>query len=269
MAIDTIIDYSCMPKEIFGIEGILSRLKAGERADAVIRLYQEREPNRPPDQIAFEVTRRSANGAQETEMVFASSLLAQRAQLDTVRQACEGCPANRTGRPFGCFGAINYPISMRAEAWLLQQLPFNDEPLLYLMLKKGIEEFGYTGESARALRNQAGVYFESAETLARRYHEMQVTSDQIFEMTFLLGPIQPGHAAMLLLFYNAIPRHNMDVAEIMRLTRPTPNRAPDFEVPPLSLDIGGNDDPSLRDIEGFLRALHLAYRLNVSLLLDV
>ena len=46
MALDYVIDYDCAPKRALGTAGILERLKARERATAIIRLYR-RSGDRP------------------------------------------------------------------------------------------------------------------------------------------------------------------------------------------------------------------------------
>src|SRR5690606_18251401 len=111
-------------------------------------------------------------------------LLDEAAILDEFAPHCVGCPANLAGKAYGCVGYINYPISNEAEIWLLEQLPDVRDPMLFIMLIRGIQEIGYSGQEARRLRNEVGMFFQNPDTLARRYTEMNVTTDILFEMTF-------------------------------------------------------------------------------------
>lgn len=269
MGIDYVINYPCLPKDALTTEGIVERIKNRDRAEQVVNLYRQQGDHRPVNEIGFEVTYRAADGSDQTKLVVASDLIDHAAVLSDFQAECIGCPANRTEQPFGCFGYLNYPIANEAEIWLLEQLPSESDPVLFLMLMRGISEFGYTGETARTLRDQVGVYFANPDTLARRYAEMDVTTDVVFEMTFQLGPIQPGHAMMLLLFYNAISRDAIDPQSIMALTRRELSADEFMERYPFTHEINLNDHPSIIDFKRFLKALYLAYVLNVELLLDI
>lgn len=269
MGVDTAINFPCLPKDHLTTEGIIERLKGRDRAQKIVQYYREQGDHRPESEIGFEMTRRASDGTETTELVTADVLLNAAAELDGLNQYCVGCPANRTGKAFGCIGYINYPISQQAEWWMLKQLPGPEHPVLFLMLQKGIHEFGYTGETARELRNQVGVFFESADTFGRKFPEFTATTDSLFEMTFMLGPIQPGHAAMLLLFYGAISRDGLDPATIIALSSNPDARESLLEQHSFQMQIQQGDDHSIRDIKMFLQSLYLAYRLNVALLLDV
>lgn len=273
MGIDTVINFPCIPKDVLTTEGILERLKMQDRAEAVIRVYREQGDLRPTTEIGFEVTRRSADGTMSTETVIVSEALESAKELDEVAPHCIGCPANRANRPFGCITTINYPISEAGEIWLLKQLPQDNSPLLHL-LRRGIDEYGYDGETVRQLRQQPGIYFESDESLGRPYvdQELIATTDMLFEMMFMVGHIQPGHAAILLLFFNVIPRDDLTADDIFWLvngnTISTDADKTASELP-LLLKFSTDDDPSLLDFKHTLHALYIAYTLNVSLLVDI
>ncbi len=269
MAIDTIIDYSCDPKDALTTEGILKRLKDRHRALQIVQMYRDEGDERPLSEIGFEVTRRSADGTEETALVIASDLLAEAAVLDEWAGHCTYCPANLTDSPYGCVGYVNYPILRQSEIWWLEQLPTFAQPVLFLMLIRGVQEFGYTGQSARELRDRVGVYFENPDTLARRYAQIDVTADVLFEMTFQLGPIQPSHGVLLLLFYHAIPRDNLDPAEVMALTRQEIDPQNFAKQYPFLHQGEPDEDPSIKDLKRFMQALYVAYQLNVALLLDI
>ena len=269
MGIDYVIHSSCLPQEQTELNDLLRRLKDRERAIEVIRWYRDNNDERPPSEIGFEVTRRTADGDAETELMIAQHTLDEAKVLDEIAQKFSECSDAETLQFYDCFGSINYPLQNRGEIWLLEQLPGIESPVMFLMLVRGVQEFGYTGDAARELRNNVGVYFQNPDTLARRYSEMDVTTDVMFEMMFQLGPIQPAHGAMLMLFFNAIPRDSMSPDQIMALTKGqiTPEAMlKDF---PFQQAIQDGDSETIKDYKRFFKALYHAYLLKVPVLLDL
>lgn len=267
MTIDYVVDYGCPPKEALTTEGILSRLKNRERVQVVIRLYRDHGDNRPPSEMGFELMRRTSDGRQETVLVMVQDLLDEIAELDPLEPFCVGCPANVTGSAYGCTGTIHYPISAAAEQWLLDRLPSPEQPLIWLLLRQGVQEMGYTGSSVQRLRPNP-VYFEEQRVRGRDMVEFVITADQVFEMIFMLGHIQPVHAAMLLLFFDAIPRdlEADQLVAIMEGKLTTEEITRDF---PFHLSPEAGDDKTITQFKAFFRALYTAWSLNVQLLLDV
>lgn len=266
MAIDYIIDYDCAPKQALGTPGILDRLKGRDRARTIIQLYRQNGDTRPPSEMGFEMARTAADGSEETQVIVVQHLLDSADELKPLEQHCDGCPANRTGDPFGCMGQISYPISPFGEAWLLNQLPDPPgAPLVWLLLRQGIRDFGYDGARVRALREAGTTHFSEQRTIRREVGEVVIDSDQVFEMTFLLGNIQPNHAGILLLFFGTISRE-MEAGDIMRIGAMSPEEREAIDV---LITISADDDDSTGEFKQFLYALYLAWQLNVQLLLDV
>lgn len=268
MALDYVIDFDCAPREALGTAGILERLKARERAAAIIRLYRRSGDRRPPREMGFEMVRSAADGSEETQVVIVQHLLDAAAELEPLAAHCAGCPANRSGADFGCMGHIPYPISAGAEAFLLRRLPTPPEaPLVWLLLKQGIRDFNYDGSSVRPLRAAGRQIFSEARSLRRALGELVVDADQVFEMVFLTGHIQPNHGAILLLFLQVIAREGLEAGEITQLgALPVAERA---RMELLIAAGDARDDDATAGMRGFLRALWLAWRLDVQLLLDV
>jgi hypothetical protein len=268
VGIDTVIDYPCIPKDLLTTEGILSRVKSRQQAEAVLTVYRDQGDYRPTDQIGFEIVRRAADGTETTDTLIVADVMEQSEVLDEVADHCYGCPVNLTGSPFGCMHTINFPVSERAEIWLLGNLPPNGSPLIYI-LNNGIETYGYDGESARQLRQQTGTFFEVADSLGRPYVEddLIVTSDMLFEMMFLVGAIEPGHAAMLLLFLNAIPRDDLTPDDLFWLLNGSASDQIQQQLP-FQMRYGADDDASISDLKAFLHALYLAYVQQVVVLVS-
>lgn len=267
MAIDYIVDYGCVPKQTLGTEGILERLKGRARAEAIIGLYRKSGDRRPPSEMGFELSRTNAQGEEETKVIVVQSLLDAAAELDPLEHYCVGCPANAADRPFGCMNFVQYPLSAAAEVWLLKQLPSPDEPLPWLLLRQTMTEMGYTGAPTAPLR-ATGSYFADANGFARDLGEFQVTTNQVFEMMFMLGHILPAHAGALLLFFNAIPRNGEadDLTLILDRLLPTDELRTRY---PFQHAPDDADDATTAELKQFLFGLWHAWSLNVRTLLDV
>jgi hypothetical protein len=139
-----------------------------------------------------------------------------------------------------------------------------DEPLSWLLLRQGVEEFKYDGSTVQPLREESDVYFEDAQPAVRRLGEFSVDANQIFEMMFAVGHVNPNHAALLLLFLHAINR-DLEAEEIMHITPAPPDSETRF---PFLLQKERNDDHTTFEIKEFLRALYIGWRLSVRILVD-
>lgn len=265
MAIDHVIHYDCTPKQIFGTAGILERLKSGERAQTIIQMFRENGDERPPSEMGFEFTRSTPEGQEETELIVVQDILDLAEQLTPYAKYCEGCPANMAKRPFGCAGFVQYPLSGKAEAWLLNQLPSINEPLVWLLLKQGVENFEYNGQQVAALRQQDNTYFEDDQAAYRFLGEFMLNANQTFEMIFMVGAINPNHAAIMLLFYNAIERSELQADQIMALAPADDDK---IAANPFLHQVMQGDDRTIVELKQFLQALYVAWALNVSLIVD-
>ncbi len=213
--------------------------------------------------MGFELTRSTPEGEEETRLIVVQELIDQATELDPLAHHCQGCPANRSGQPFGCTGFVQYPVSAAAERWLIDRLPVPDEPLLWLLLKTGVEEFHYDGSSIRELRGDQ-TYFEKPAATLRRFGEFDFSTDQVFEMLLSVGPIIPNHAGILLLIFHIIPR-NLEADAIMNIS-PAP---PDALIRhPLHIQPSGEDDTTISELKDFFAALYTAWTLNVRLIVD-
>lgn len=267
MAIDTVVDYTCIPKQTLSTEEILDRIKFRERALTVIRTYREAGDMRPPTEMGFELTRSLPDGSEDTQLIVVQNALDNADALEPLQVHCEGCPANVSGNPFGCMNFIQYPISAAAERWLLDRLPPPEEPLLWLLLRKSVEELGYDGSSVAALR-QNPVYFEEQRVAGRDLVEFVFSADQAFEMLFLLGHVQPPHAAMLLMFFGAVPR-KIEANVIVQIMNGMLTAEQIDEHFPFLMQPQSDDDRTIRELKRFFHGLWRAWRLDALMLLDV
>lgn len=265
MAIDYIIEYDCVPKQTLGADGIIERLKSRERADMIIRMFRESGDDRPPSEMGFDFTRSTPEGEDETQLIVVQDILDFVADLNPLAPHCQGCPANRTGTSFGCTGFVQYPISGKGEAWLLNQLPSINDPLVWLLLKKGVESFNYNGALIARLRAQGDTYFEDSQAAFRPIGEFNLNANQVFEMIFMVGDIIPNHGAIMLLFYNAIERSELQADDIMGLSPADDAKIKKY---PFMHQIMQGDDRTISELKEFLNAVYVAWGLNVKLKID-
>jgi len=272
MAIDYIIEYDCVPKQTLTVDGILDRIKEKKRAETVIQWFREAGDTRSPAEMGFEFTTSTPEEQSDKQLIVVQDLLDHAADLDSLEHHCKGCPANRTNQPFGCMGFIEYPITARAEAWLLDRLPVPDEPLVWLLLKQGVREFGYDGSSVKVLRDidsdaEEGTrtYFELPVSPSRRLGEIRVSGDQMLEMIFGVGQhIIPNHAGILLLFFHAIDRE-LEADDIRNLSS-ADQAIRDRTAFTMKADL--DDDDTVHEFVAFFHAMYLAWKLNVPLFVD-
>lgn len=262
MAIDTVIDYPCVPKAQLTTPGLVERLKGYHRAQALIEMHRREGDMRPPRELDFEFTRRTGDGKEITSTLTVQHLLDEAADLTPLGHHCHGCPANRTGGTFGCVGFLDYPITAAGETWLLKQLPDMQEVLPWLLLKDGIEVFQYDGQTVAPLRLDP-TYFETRVPPFRDLGEFIINANQTFEMMFMVGDIMPNHAAILMLFFKAIPR-DLPAEQISALSQV----AADPQHLPFQHFIRDDDDSTVRQFKEFLQSLYLAWSLGVRLGVD-
>ncbi len=272
MAIDYIIELDCIPKRELSADGIRERLKERARAREVIQWFRAAGDAREPAQMGFEFSHRRPGEARDKQLIVVQDLLDHASALDDYAEHCASCPANRSGGDFGCVGFIQYPISARAETWLLERLPVPDEPLVWLLLKQGIQRLGYDGASVRELREADGgidaaerAYFELPIAPERRLGELRVSGDQALEMIFGVGErIIPNHAGILLLFFGAIDR-DLEAQEIQDISSFDESIRDRFA---FEMAAGSDADSCIQELISFFRAMYLAWKLKVSLFVD-
>ncbi len=265
MAIDYTIGYDCTPKQTLTAEGIMERIKGEERAKRIIELFRENGDDRPPSEMGFEFSRNTPEGEEETQVIVVQDLLDEAAALKQLEHHCVGCPANIIGTRFGCMNFIQYPISRKAEQWMLDRLPVPDETLVWMLLKQGIQEFQYDGGSVKPLRANNDIYFEERMVFQRRLGEFSIDANQLFEMIFSVGNILPNHGALLLLFIGAIDR-DLEADEIMNITPAPEDSKKKYPFIFMNQD---DDDHTINELKRFFHALYTAWVLNVPLKLDV
>lgn len=189
MAVDYCVSFECELKKYFGkgdaLNGtvaILDMLKAEGRGE-VIRELAEQE-GRDPYEMQVTLRVPGPNGHPIEKQVTLADLEKESAPLKARSQVCSGCPANVTQSPYGCFGAVNYPISYNTEIWISDRIYSSDISgnfFCYHFMK----ENRVSGKFIKQLRKQGLFESHSSPIVVFErgfFSKKSVTSDQIFEV---------------------------------------------------------------------------------------
>jgi hypothetical protein len=266
MAIEYMLDFHCPPKEDLSVEGLQSLLKAESQSREIVRALRETGDLRDPSEIEIDIVRTTPEGSRPGK-VSLRDLLAAGEELAKHAPHCNTCPANAQQRPFGCYGAITYPIQRETEEWLLSLLPDALGSTAGVYLTSAIEDFEYDGAPVAALRQRGGTFFESDESEAVGWNDAEstvVSADQLLQMMFFVGPLQAPHCLMLSLFCGILP-HDLDperISEAMQDAELMRNLFAHARIP------DGPRTPQIQAFRGFLAALTHAATLGEQLLID-
>jgi hypothetical protein len=131
------------------------------------------------------------------------------------------------------------------------------------LLARGLGEFGWDGAPAARLRSAGTTYFESRAPYGVRWQHdrgtIEISSDQLFQMMFMVGNLAPTHCLMLVLFCGVLP-HNIDIFDL---------KDSDCRTRALTIaDLATEPDADIEQLAAFLRTLAIAARLEVSVMID-
>jgi hypothetical protein len=199
VGIEYIVDLGCPPKDALSVERIVALIKGQNQASAIIKMARNGGDQRPPEQLSFTRRVMRPEGPVE-EKISVGALLDQAHELQPHARHCEGCNANLLRRPFGCYGSVSYPISTRAEEWLMSLLPDDLKGAAGHLLRSAVTDLKYDGGMFLNMRTQE-TFFESRTPIKRKWGSWfsgwTLTSDQLLQMLFGLGNLQPSHCKMM------------------------------------------------------------------------
>jgi hypothetical protein len=261
MAIDYLLAIACEPQRVLGAERLVSLNRTRILARSALAHMREDGDARDPREIEIQLTTRNPGGDSARGVTLAD-LLAESTPLDTVTPACATCPADLP-RELACHRRIRYPIPERVEAWLMARLPDSLATTAGALLVRGMGELGWDGAPVAKLRAAGTTYFESRAPYGVRWDgpdgKIEISSDQIFHMMFLVGALNPAHCLMLALFTGVIPHatslHDLkDDAGRKRVLA--------------SAAVSPEADPDIEQLAAFLRMLAVAARMDATILVD-
>jgi hypothetical protein len=261
MAIDYLLGVRCEPQERLGVERLVQMNRTRILARSAIAHMRQDGDQRAPKDIEIQLTMRTTGG-DSARGVTLQDLLDESDPLDIVAEHCATCPAELP-REFACHRRIRYPIPERVEQWLMARLPENLGCTAGALLVRGLGEFGWDGAPTAKLRAAGDTYFESRVAYGVRWESpdgsIDISSDQLFQMMFLVGHLAPTHSLMLALFCGVVPHdtslHDLKDAEGRGRALARSYLAPE-------------PDPDIEQVAAFLRALAVAARLEIPILID-
>jgi hypothetical protein len=262
MAIDYLLAVQCEPQQKLGVERLVQLNRTRILARSALAHMRADGDERPAKDIEIQLTMRQPSG-DSARGVTLQDLLDESAPLDEVATACARCPAELP-RELACHRRIRYPIPERVEAWLMSRLPTSLACTAGALLVRGLGELGWDGAPTAKLRSSGNTYFESRVALGVRWaaedgSAIEISSDQLFQMMFMVGALAPTHCLMLALFTGVIP-HDTNLHDLKDET----GRSRALE----HADVPTEMDPDIEQLAHFLRTLALAAKLDVPILID-
>ena len=265
MAIDFCVDYTCDAKSTLGTGGLWQLCQARIAYDATQRSSKRRGET--------DFWTRVVRGPEkdQVEMVTVGQLRRKSNRLVEFTSDCEGCPANVTGGPAGCFGRITYPIDSSTERHLassVRMLAAADGPAPARTFVEWIADGPVDGARVRRMRAAArkGVrFFELLEPVevtpapAKDTNEATaagpLTTDQVIEMMFFNFPDNRGG------FHFSVPTSALDSHRAF------------FDFILNNLDLGHRrasleQSTTFEELRTYARAVAIAADLGVSVLVD-
>jgi hypothetical protein len=261
MAIDYVLAMGCEPQRLLGVGHLVELHRTRILARSALAHMRADGEERSPGEIEIQLTMRKPEG-DSARGVTLQDLLDEARPLDEVAHHCGTCPAGLS-REFACHRRIRYPIPDHVEQWMMARLPANLGTTAGALLVRGLGEFAWDGAPTAKLRASGTTYFESRVAYGVRWEgpdgNTEISSDQLFQMMFMVGNLSPTHSMMLALFLGVIP-HDTSVFNL---------KDPEAKAKALaSSHLPTEPDPDIEQIAAFMRALAVAARLDVSILVD-
>ena len=271
MGADLVVHWVCAAKEALGdgdpVRGalrIVELCKARSRAEAVLAQF----PAQPRETVSFTIRVQTPHGVRERQ-VLAVDLLAEAAPLAAWAPGCDGCAANHLRRPYGCYGAVSYPITAVAEQWLVDRAEPADR-LGGKLLVDAIADFGYTGAPIAPWREQ-GLLEASPAPVRALAPGVAVTGDQLLQALFGVGTsLDPLHCVLVLMWFGAVAIDG----EVPGALDPAPLQAlgamhtVDERARRTRLVLPPTTDRGVAELQGLLGFLHTTFVVGVPLLVD-
>jgi hypothetical protein len=261
MAIDYVLAMGCEPQKVLGVERLVGLHRTRILARSALAKIRDDGDDRSPDQIEVQLTVGKPDG-EAARGVTLQTLIDEAAPLDEVTGYCTVCPA-ALPRELACHRRIRYPIPEHVEAWLMSRLPTTLDCTAGTLLARGLGEFGWDGAPTAKLRTAGTTYFESRAPYGVRWQAEQgtieVSSDQLFQMMFMVGNLAPTHCLMLALFCGVLP-HDISLYDL----KDTSSRIRALA----AAELAPQPDADIEQLAAFLRTLAVAARLEVSVMID-
>jgi hypothetical protein len=264
MAIDYLLAIDCEPQRTLGAERLVELDRTRIQCRAVLEQLRADGDERDPREITIQLATHHPGGVGDAPArgVTLADLVAETTPLEQHAGECAMCPA-KLARAYGCHERIRYPIPERSEAWLMSRLPESLATTAGALLVRSMGELGWNGAPTAKLRADGTTYFESRVAYGVRWQSdadtIEISSDQLFHMMFMVGALNPAHCLMLALFLGVVP-HTTSLHDLKDDAGRKRVLASAFVAP--------EPDPDIEQMAAFLRMLVVAARLDTAILID-
>ncbi|MBE7490765.1 MAG: hypothetical protein HS108_03225 [Planctomycetes bacterium] len=266
MSIIYYVDYPCPVKESVKPGRMLRLLYGRERANEAVNKARRDNPAASPEQVMVNLSLADGAGTKELRRVSAAEVHRQVAELDALADHCRDCKARIERQNFGCRSRVDFPLTFKAEAFLMGLIHARDGDPTPTLLCNYLESNGIVGNEPAEMRKLPGVWFESDKPLVRRFADgRRVSANQLFELLFLTGQISPKHARFLLgllgLYAGNLPldRALYSLPNLFVVEREEAGMV--VSRAGLNLSENSQDDRSTKQIQNFFGALLLGAEL--------
>ncbi len=210
MSIEYLVHIECPVREQYPNEKFVRQLKNRGHAHAIVEIAKEDGNTLPPSELMISRVLYTPDGQTEAQEVSVQTLLEESEHLFSLQEHCTECPVNLLKQPFSCYGTIAYPILASTEEWLLSRLPQDEDSIPLNMLIRYLKDFEIDGGPINQMREDP-TFFENSDPLERKWPGgLTLTSSQLMQMLFCVGPVEPPHSKSVLFYFNFIP-HETDL----------------------------------------------------------
>lgn len=248
MAIEFALQKPCSARRHTPEVKLRSMVRHAGSAEVAIARFREKFPHADEETLitkcTVEIAVKRPDGTVIQTQVTVGKLQEMTEPLSELDGECKGCPANVSGRSFGCIGKVDTPIRKEVEDWLLARLPDDAKDANLAVLLKHLADLGIDGALVEEQRSRARM-FERREAAVRKWGgwfgaKTQLTSSQLLQMLAFGESIAPEQAQLY--------------TRLLGLAR-----------------LGAEPESASSAVEQFkifLRAVNLAGRLNVQLIVE-
>jgi hypothetical protein len=245
MAIDFALQKPCAARRHTPEVKLRSMVRHADIAAVAIAQFREKFPHADNETLTtkctVEIAVKRPDGTVIQTQVTVGRLQDMIAPLQELDGECKGCPANVSGRSFGCIGKLDTPIRKEAEEWLLARLPDDAKDATLAQLVRHLADLGIDGAPVEVLRSRL---FERKEAAVRKWGgwfgaRVQITSSQLLQMLAFSEDIAPEQARLY--------------TRLLGLAKPASEP---------------RTSESVQQLNALLRAIHLAGRLDVRMAVE-
>ncbi len=204
MAIDFALQKPCSARRHTPEVKLRSMVRHAGSAEVAIAQFRDKFPHADEETLitkcTVEVAVKRPDGTVIQTQVTVGRLQEMIAPLSELDGECKGCPANVSGRSFGCIGKVDTPIRKEAEDWLLARLPDDAKDANLVQLLQHLADLGIDGAPVEAQRASSRM-FESREAAVRKWGgwfgaKTRITSSQLLQMLAAVESISPEQAQL-------------------------------------------------------------------------